>query len=70
VLNEILNFLKKSWLIPVVLVLFVGAIVAHKTNFSLTDHIANKVIEKLNADYSPYGPNGQPVAPEVVTEGD
>ncbi len=28
-----------------------------QTDFSLTDHIADRVIEKLDADYSPYGPN-------------
>ena len=66
-----LELLKRSWVLPLIVVMVALFVVIKKTNFSLTDHIADRVIEKLNADYSPYGPNVAPAAkaqPEVKPE--
>ncbi len=66
-----LELLKRSWVLPLIVVMVALFVVIKKTNFSLTDHIADRVIEKLNADYSPYGPNAAPAAkaqPEVKPE--
>jgi len=67
----VLELLKRSWVLPLIVVMVALFVVIKKTNFSLTDHIADRVIEKLNADYSPYGPNAAPAAkaqPEVKPE--
>ena len=49
------NF-KSSWLVPAIIVLVLFLVVIKKSHFSLTDAVAEKVIFKLNADYSPFGP--------------
>ena len=51
---------KNPWIIPVAVVLLVSWFVLKNTNFSVTGYIADKVVEKLEADYDPYGPNGAP----------
>ena len=60
-MSRVFEFFKRSWLVPAILCLFVALVLVKKFDFSLTDHIANKVIQKLDADYSPYGPNDKPV---------
>ena len=51
-----LEYLKKSWLVPAIILLALTLVVVNKCHWSLTDVIAQRVIEKLNADYSPVPP--------------
>ena len=48
--------LKKSWLVPAFILLVLVFVVVKKGHFSFTDMVASRVIERLNLDYSPYGP--------------
>ncbi len=60
-----LELLKRSWILPLIVIMVALLVVIKKYDFSLTDHIADRVIEKLDADYSPYGPNVTPEAKET-----
>lgn len=54
--NTVLNFLKNNWLVPAIVISLMALGMVKWMDFSLTDYVADKVIEKLNADYTPYGP--------------
>jgi len=54
--NTIIKFMMNNWLIPLIIVGLVIVVVAKKTNFSLTDYLADRVIQKMEANYQPYGP--------------
>ena len=62
-----LDYLKKSWVLPSVVVLIALVIVVKMTHFSFTDYIAGRVIRRLNAEYNPYGPNMQQSTPPVIS---
>lgn len=51
-----LNKLKQSWPLLATLILGLAFLLVNKFDFSFSDFVADKVIQKLNADYSPYGP--------------
>lgn len=65
-LDSVLNFMKTSWLVPAIILLSAGFFVIKTFNFSFTDHVANRVIQILDAGYSPFGPNGVPTTAPVV----
>ena len=56
VFESFVQFAKRSWLLAATIILCFAAIAANKWNFSLTDYIADRVIQKLEANYNPYGP--------------
>lgn len=58
-MNDLFNQIKNSWFVPVIFILLVVLFFVKQTNFSIYDHIAHRVIDILDADYSPYGPNGK-----------
>jgi ABC-type cobalt transport system substrate-binding protein len=51
-----MDFLKKNAIVPIVVGLAIVFFVIKTTNFSVIDMIANRVIEKMQLKYSPYGP--------------
>ena len=53
------DLLKNVWFLPVVVVLGIILFAVNKFDFSLTDFVADRVIQRLNANYSPYGPSFQ-----------
>jgi len=55
--NEVLNFVKNTWFLPVIILLLLALLAIKKFDLSLTDYLADKVIRKLEADYNPYGPD-------------
>ena len=64
-MKRIFDILTGTWLTPALVFLAVFGFAAVKFNFSLTDHLVNKTIQKWNNEYQPYGPNATQVAPVV-----
>jgi len=51
---------KSYWILIVTLVLLGALLLIKKSDFSFTDHIVDRVIERIDANYNPYGPNAVP----------
>jgi len=60
-MQTIWNFLKTSYVLPIGALLVVLLVLAIKKNFSFVDVVAERVIEKMELRYSPYGPENQPI---------
>lgn len=50
-----MDYLKKSPLVPVIAILLLLFFIAKQSKFSVIDIIADRVIEKMELKYSPYG---------------
>jgi hypothetical protein len=55
--DDVLGFVKNTWFLPAIILLLLTLVVVKKFDFSLTGYVADKVIQKLEADYNPYGPS-------------
>ena len=62
--DKVLHFLKNSLVVPAIVIMIVSLVAIKKFDFSLSDYLANKVIQKIDANYSPYGPNAAPKGDE------
>jgi hypothetical protein len=55
-MDHLLHTLRTSWFIPAIIFLLLIFVAARRFHISVTDVVADRVIQKLNADYMPYGP--------------
>lgn len=55
-MDNLFALFKNSYLLPLVLILGIGGAVVWKSDFSVFDFLADRVIERIDARYSPYGP--------------
>lgn len=55
--QEQLSKLGNSIPFIIIATLLLGSYLISKFDFSITDYIADRVIEKMELKYSPYGPN-------------
>lgn len=53
--EKVAEFLNSKGL-PILLTLILGCFLVYSMDISITDYIADKVIERMDARYSPYGP--------------
>ena len=63
--DNVFDFVKNTWFLPAIILLLLALVVVKKFDFSLTGYIADRVIQKLEADYNPYGPNYPVNTPEA-----
>lgn len=50
-----MDYIKKSPLVPVLVILLLLFLIVKNSKFSIIDIIADRVIEKMELKYSPYG---------------
>ena len=62
--DNVLHFLKNSWVVLAIVIMIVAMVAIKKFDFSLSDYLVDKVIQKIEANYSPYGPKAAPQGDE------
>lgn len=55
-MNELIEKLKNNYVVPLLVIAGLAVVLAVKTDFSLLDFVADRVVERMEGRYSPYGP--------------
>ena len=55
-MKDLLHTFRTSWFIPAIVFLLLAFVCAKRFHLSFVDCVADRVIQKLDANYSPFGP--------------